>query len=114
MLAKLAFLATVCRLGLLPNIAEPLASRKGAGLIPLWCELNGVDSVPKEWRGLWVGAMTFVGTRGTTGNTLNCFLQGVSGMCAFGNPPCGSSLFLFFFDMRPVDMNAAGKGLADL
>jgi hypothetical protein len=101
-------------LGLLPNIAEPFASRKGAGLIPLWCELKGVDGVPKEWRGLWVGAMTFVGNRGTAGNTLNCFLQGVSGMCAFGNPPCGSSLFLFFFDMRPVDMNAAGKGLADL
>jgi hypothetical protein len=50
----------------------------------------------------------------TAGNGWTCFLQGVSGMCAFGNPACGSSTFRFFFDIRPVDMKAAGSGFADL
>ena len=58
--------------------------------------------------------MAFLGKWGTAGNTLNCFLHGVSGIWAFGNPPWGSSLFLFFLEMRPVDMKAAGNGFADL
>lgn len=28
--------------------------------------------------------------------------------------PAGSSALRFFFEMRPVDMNAVGRGLADL
>lgn len=45
---------------------------------------------------------------------IDCLLQGVSGMWALGRPAFGSLMFLFFFEINPVDMKAAGSGLADL
>jgi hypothetical protein len=75
---------------------------------------DGVEGVPKEARDvLWSGALGAM-KLSLAANMTDCFLQGVSGMCALGRPAFGSSTFRFFFEMRPVDMKAAGNGLAAL
>lgn len=48
-------------------------------------------------------------------NKFTGLLHGVSGMFLLDPSMLwGSSTLRFFFDMRPVDMNAAGRGLTSL
>ena len=112
--AKLAFRARLC-LACLEN-RLPLFDGHGKGVVRLTPKgaSEGDIGVPAAAWMFRMAAFAGLVISFGGGNIIVCFLQGVSGMCAFGSPASASLKFRFFLEIKPVDMNAAGRGLTVL
>ena len=104
----------LCLLGRAPNM--PTLLEKGNAETfegPCWIS-RGVVEAPKDCRGPLMPTTLAGANLSSVGKMADCLLHGVSGIWALGKPASGSSTLRFFFEMSPVDMKAAGKGLAAL
>lgn len=117
--SKLAKLLRRDRSGLLklfPKMPMPRAKELCFGRV-LEGGLNGDEGTASDWRmslDLSKGPSDGVGLDSAE-NKLIGRLHGVSGMFLLDpNEFWGSSALRFFLEIRPVDMNAAGRGLTSL
>jgi len=111
--AKLAFLARLC-LARAEKMLVLFAHGNGEALVMPNGTSEGDLGVPNEVRKLLIAAFAGLTTSFGGANIRDCFLHGVSGIWALGKPASSSSVFRFLLEMRPVDIKAAGSGLAAL
>lgn len=96
-----------------PKMLTPLPNDSGEHLKT--CGLNGVVGDPNEWRGWDIVPRPEAGTGVAAAIGSEIFLEGVSGMLTLlYNAADGRSILRLRFEIKPVDMKAAGSGRAIL